>query len=213
MKSIMLVLFIVVSLVFTSAPFAAGQSDTNVVVDLKDLSSDARNAVIYAIKEKEKMQKAAAPLEMLPKMDPSTAKEWVSIFTGAIRDICHDLNVEVNDFIKTPVGMLVGGLIVYKVVGKDVLSTVKRITFGVVGWLVTMTCLYLFVARKFFIRRKLKYTDTYTDKERGPVKREGYVLVPPYEFKSNDARTTAAIFMCVFAGAITIVAMITVLGA
>lgn len=211
-KVIFAMILVMVMLVMSGMVNAAKSADTNVVVDLKDLDNNTRNAVVEAIKQKEKAA-ASDFVSTLPKMDPSSAKEWVSVFTTAIRDICHDLNVEVNEFIKTPVGMLVGGLIVYKVVGKDVINTIKRITLGTIGWVVTMACLYIFVARKFFIRRKLKYTDTWNDKERGVIKRDGYVFVTPYEFKSSDARTVAACFMTGVAIVITIVAMITVLGA
>ena len=205
MKSSIL-MFVLISILFlvpAHYTFAEG-TDTDVTVDLKDLDYNTRNAILEQMKKK---AQNTMPMQ-LPKIAPSVAKEWVTVVTGAIKDLCHDLGVEVNQFIKTPVGMLIAATLVYRVVGRDFLTSARRVFFAVTGWFVSMAFLYLFVARKFFIGHKLKYVDTWTDKERGLIKRKGFEFKKPYEFNSNDARTAAASFMAGTAIVLTVLAAI-----
>ena len=59
--------------------------------------------------------------------------EWQEMgdaFATTIERICKTLNVEVNAFLKSDVGMLTAGVIVYKMIGKDLL----RIALYIGGW-------------------------------------------------------------------------------
>lgn len=196
-------------LVFGSLPvMAAAQAGTQVVIDLKDLDDFTRNKVMTTLKEKESASKGV--MDSLPKIDPNSAREWAKVVTDTIKDVCHNLNVEVNEFIKTPVGMIVAGTIVYKVIGKDFIKATMNTVFGILGWIVTLMLVY-FVARKIIIPRKLKKTITWNDKDRGKMTEISYEFVKPYTFKSDDARTVAVSFMVGTAIVATFVAILVVL--
>lgn len=62
--------------------------------------------------------------------------EWQEMgdaFSTTIKNICQTLNVEVNTFLKSDVGLLTASIIVYKMIGKDILRIVlyTGIWFGV----------------------------------------------------------------------------------
>lgn len=94
---------------------------------------------------------------------PSTkAKEfqqWVDLGTAigsGLASTARELGVAANDFVKTPVGKLTAGLIVWHFVG----STLIHIGFGVL-WLLTMgTVLYV-------LYRRMSYKTTTTNYEAG----------------------------------------------
>lgn len=186
----------------------AAQAGTQVTVDLKDLDDFTRNKVMTALKEKESAPKGV--MGSLPKMDPNSAREWAKVVTETIKDICHNLNVEVNEFIKTPVGVIVAGTIVYKVIGKDFVKAISNTIFGILGWVSSMLVIY-FIARKFIIPRKIKDTTTWIDKDKGKITEVAYTFAQPYEFKSNDARTAAVSFMIGTAIVSTFVAALVIL--
>ena len=57
------------------------------------------------------------------------AEVVVTSVTSVIKTVAKDLNVAVNDFIKTPVGIITTGVIVYKFVGKDFITWLKDLLF------------------------------------------------------------------------------------
>lgn len=197
-------LLLIPLMMITFMPVSAFAEGTSVTVDLRDLSDMARNEVLRKTSKE-------SPI-LPPKVDPASVKEWTSAITSAIKDLCHDLNVEVNEFIKTPVGMIVAGTIIYNVVGKNVLEGMKQIIFGVLGWIVGMACVYFIIVKKFLMKRKVKYIDVYIDPKLGEVKRIGYQLIEPFTFRSNDARMFLGATTVVISAILTLVAMVMVLG-
>lgn len=109
---------------------------TVVTVDLKDLGSDTVNAILYAKKQADKTSQSSI---VVPKVED--VKEWASIGTmigDSISATAKSLSVSVNDFIKTPVGMMVLFLIFFKVVGASVwqifAGTIFLTIFGTAWW-------------------------------------------------------------------------------
>jgi phage host-nuclease inhibitor protein Gam len=193
---------------FGSLPaMAAAQAGTQVVIDLKDLDDFTRNKVMTTLKEKESASKGV--MDSLPKIDPNSAREWAKVVTETIKDVCHNLNVEVNEFIKTPVGMLVAGTIIYKVIGKDLVKKAFNTLFGILGWMSTMIIVY-FVAKRFIIPRKIKSTKEYFEGDK-KITETSYKFIKPYDFKSDDARTAAVSFMAGTAIVSTFVTILVVL--
>jgi hypothetical protein len=122
-----------------------------VSVDLSKLNSNARNEVIDANKKAEETSKDVVNLENINRF-----KEYGSVIASTLKEVCQTLNVEVNAFVKTPVGYLVTGLIVYKVIGKDVIRALWK---GCVGLFLYICVIYSFVffhAPKKFITKNDK---------------------------------------------------------
>lgn len=209
MKKILIGLFVILFVMSAFSVSAAAQSrnaGTSVTIDLRDLDDFTRNSVMKKMKEREEGAKG-----IMESVDPVAARAWAQVVTDTIKDICHNLNVEVNDFIKTPVGMIVAGTIVYKVAGRDIFLALKNVVLGTVGWFLTLFIIY-FVARKFVIPRKIKVTKTWNDKDKGKVTEVDYHFKVPYEFRqSSDSKAVAVGFLVGTSIASTIAAMIIVL--
>jgi len=144
--------------------------------------------------------------------NPEKIDAWRKVITGTIKDVCNDLNVTVNDFIKTPVGMGVAGLIIYKVIGKDFLRTFVDVILVIPAWFICMTIL-LFLRHKYFgvkviYRKKVK---TGVDNKGKPI----YTYSDPkteliYPWDSDDARTVVAVALTGCAIAVTMAAFIVI---
>ena len=81
--------------------------------------------------------------------NPEKLDVWRKLITGTIKDICTDLNVTVNDFIKTPVGTITAALIIYKVAGKELLERIFRVVFITSFWSIMMGILF-YLRKKYF---------------------------------------------------------------
>jgi len=141
MKALTLVLALVMCLGLSSQAISA----TKVEVDLEDLNSTTRNNVLEAIKKQNE------GLGAITDADPGKIKAWSTLFTTTIKDVCQTLNVEVNAFISTPVGMLTAGLIAYKVLGEDL----RGIIFGLGAWFAVVPILF-YVFAKYNFPKKFK---------------------------------------------------------
>lgn len=84
----------------------------------------------------------------LKNVKPNDIREWTSLISGTIREMCQDLNVAVNDFIKTPAGLGISALIIYKVAGKDIINRLYHMLI-VPYWLIS-TAIILFLAWYFY---------------------------------------------------------------
>ena len=160
-------------------------SATEVKVDLEKLSQDARNEILNKNKETAKQEET--------KIVPTKLEEWSNFgktFAIALKETCTVLNVEVNNFIKTPVGMMTAGIIFYKFVGKDIVHIF--LTFIVFGFL--FTCLFF----SFYIFHVPKKIVTLSENK---VKTISYIQ--RFDFKSGESRvcsaTTHAVIFIIFA--------------
>jgi len=148
--------------------------------------------------------------------NPTKLDQWRKMITGTIKDVCNDLNVTVNEFIKTPVGMMVGGILLYRFAGKDFLNNAIDIVIMVPLWLLLM-CLWLFFMRYFF-GTKLVYDIYETTPEKGQKKvtKDNARKIPRYPWKetnngNSEARCGFGWFMAVFPIVITFVMILIVL--
>jgi hypothetical protein len=205
MKKTLIVLMMILSIVgFSTSVFAQQPNNTKITVDLTTLDSYTRNAVIDQMKKND-----VTGTFNLKDINPTDIKAWVTAVSEGIKDVCHNLNIEVNDFIKTPAGLIVTGSIVYKVIGKDLLIGFKDAFFGIVGWIISMAILY-FLARKFVIPRKINVTKEYMATVNGKqtsIKEKTYQFVAPYELNDGLNRVFAFAIFIVLTIAFTIIAM------
>ncbi len=84
----------------------------------------------------------------LKSVNPNDIKEWSTLISGTIRELCQDMNVAVNDFIKTPAGLGISALIIYKVAGKDIMHRLYNML--VVPYWFISSGIILFVGFYFF---------------------------------------------------------------
>lgn len=140
-------------------------AETMTVDDLlksKDLSDSQRSAVADVLRKAEAYK--------LP-VGIQNAEKWQQLgdaFSATIANICKTLNVEVNNFLKTDVGLLVAGVIVYKMIGKDILRIF-------IYTAVAMTFTLVFGLSLFVFHKKKKVVKTSTDSDKNVTKSIEYI--------------------------------------
>jgi hypothetical protein len=158
-----------------------------VTVDLSKLSSEARDAVLKTVNNQPKSSFDSLVGKAVT--DPTVVVGWAKDIGLAVAEVCKALNVQVNEFSKTRVGVLITGLIIWKVAGKDIMS--------IVGSCVIMLIflpIWLWSYRHFHMRERIVTKVEVRGKKEVPIE-VGYIS--RYEFRSSDARVASA---CVHVG-------------
>jgi hypothetical protein len=126
---------------------------TPVQIDLETLSGETQKSVLNALKEQ---AKKVEPLTVnLKDITPEKINTWSVAIANGIKETSKVLNVEVNEFIKTPVGKGTAFLIFWKVAGKDLWrGTIHTILF--IGFTFCINIFMYFTARWFLIPKKTK---------------------------------------------------------
>jgi hypothetical protein len=176
--------FIIFVLMFSTIAFA----ETRVNVDLEKLPPDARNAVINAQKE------ATQNLPSVNKENLALFKDYGKAIAETFAEVCKTLNVEVNNFANTPVGKLTMWLIVYKVVGKDIIHIVLTIGLWLAVTIVCATYAYIFHMPKKFVKRDANKNITEIQ------------YIQKYKWNDNGAKAIAAFICAAFWAVATLVA-------
>lgn len=171
------------------------------------------------------LTQSATDVLMSGAKDPAKLNEWRQLITGTIKDIANDLNVSVNDFVKTPVGLGVAALIFYKVAGKDMMATIFDVMFAIPFWCMIMIVCALtaraFLGHKTEIMTITSTPNLLTDSKlkedvqevvvgNEEVKIEQPIRVCRYKWYSNDARNTFGCFMVGIPIVVTIACFIVV---
>ena len=202
-RSLTVIIFVVMMLI-TGTVYAKG---INVYAELSDgqkislngLTSDQRQNTINnlerairanAPKIEEKVETVIPEITKIIEADPEKLDKWRKLIVGTIKDTCNDLNVTVNEFVKTPVGMGVVGLVAYEVVGRDLLTGTIRVTIAGIMWAI-ITIILGFTAR-YFLGSTLVYNNVEEiPREKGKpiIKRSDPEKKLRYPWRGNDART------------------------
>ena len=152
---------------------------TEVSVDLEKLGPEARDAVLNTVK-------ASQDTNIIQKViaNPGQLTSFAKELGGAVAEVCKALNVGVNDFVKTPVGILTTGIIIYKVVGRDII----HYTIGTVFFLIALTIWLLSWRRSHTCERIVTKIEKVGNKDRvTDVK-----YVPRHTFQNHDTRDVSA---------------------
>jgi hypothetical protein len=206
LKKITLSFFILILCV--SVSFAA----SNQTVNLDNLSAQEK-ALYFELQKKSQMNQSTSAAESVAKgiqdlkgIDVNALTQWRVFITDTIKDICRDLNVSVNDFIKTPAGAGIAGLIIYKVAGKDILFSVVSKVFDVIFiipfWIIMMS-LILYFWRKHYkpvlVYDKIIEERDETGKITKVIKKKP-LRKTSYPFQSSESRNVLAsvLFGCFF---------------
>ena len=170
---ITIIMFMLLTLVFSAATstFAGDQQVITLpngsTLDITNLSDEeVKKAISLARKSITPPEEIVSVVDKVKDMDPNKLDAWRKLLTGTIKDICNDLNIAVNDFVKTPVGLGIAALITYKVAGKDLLENALDIIIMVPFWCF-VTGVSLFFGWYFF-SMKTVYIIEY-DKDTGKV--------------------------------------------
>lgn len=159
--------------------YANQQGEATVTLDLKQVDSQLAARILEAKKELDdktaKAQQAAQTakeaagsakeiVEVVKTTDPKQVKEWVREVGNVVGEVCKALNVSVNEFIKSPAGIMVAGVVMWKVGGPYVVNTLIDIFFGTTAWFV-LTFIWSWIFYKMiFGVRKIKVTGSGKDK-------------------------------------------------
>lgn len=98
----------------------------------------------------------------------ANSEKWREVgqaFAETVKQICQTLNVEVNQFIKSDVGKLTAGIILWKMVGKDLIRIVVLSMFLFCLTIVIFGSIYFIHGRKkVIIMEDGKAVTTYRDR-------------------------------------------------
>lgn len=145
MKIFITILLICLCLGITQPIFA--QQGTIKIEDLltnPGLTAEERNKLAKLVREKSGV--SASIMNNLS--DTTKWQEVGKAFSETIKDVCQTLNVEVNQFIKSDVGKLTAAIIVYKMVGKDVIRIGVILMFMFILTLMIFSSIYFIHGKK-----------------------------------------------------------------
>lgn len=134
MKTAILILVTILSIIFSNSIYASTSYNVDLEV-LQNMDATSRSKYIDGLVKQYVEKKSGVDL---PKVSSDEAKEWASIISGAIKTICTDLSVGVNEFLKTDAGKITTFLIAYKVIGQDI----RNIVLGTSAWVVITLLLF-----------------------------------------------------------------------
>jgi hypothetical protein len=186
-------------------------------VDITGLSSSERsNFVDYMAKiqraQASDSEIATTVAEKIVDNMPTTAADlqaWSTTITDTLKTMCTDLGVGVNEFVKTPVGIGVSGLVIYKLAGKELLSDALDIVLMLPIWLF-FTSVILFTSW-YMLSHKTVYKTIENVENMGEGKNKKTTKIPEtrrrYDWNSRDARCFFGVFMLILEVALSIVAL------
>lgn len=152
----------------------------SITIDTDNLDKNTAASVLQA--EKNARQAATVATEKVFTADNVEKFADIGVKIGkVIAATCKELSIEVNEFVKTPVGMITMGLIVYKVVGEKLWSVIG----GTLAWFAIVAVIFLSL-RRFHMSERVV---TNSDKENPRIE-----YVPRFEFESSDAKAVSACF-------------------
>jgi len=146
-------------------------------------------------------------MDMVKGVDPNSLDAWRKLITGTIKDVCNDLSITVNEFVKTPVGLGIAALIVYKVAGKDLLANALDIVILIPLWFI-ITGINLYLGWYFF-RCKTLYE--YRENANGKMEKVNPIRVTAYSWDETSNRSNLAGTLIVSEIVVTFIVLVMVL--
>lgn len=132
------------------------------IKDIAGLDSVEKQAMVVACEQK-KLEAAGAVViapepvtptkvsDVLNKDTMSEISEIAKVAGQTVKEVAAELNVAVNDFIKTPVGMLTAGLAVWYVAGDTIEDVFQGFWRAVGGVIVILLATYFYRKFLFFV--------------------------------------------------------------
>jgi len=152
---------------------AINLKEGQIVIDLNKLHGDDAAAVLKAYQATQEIQ--VPKVEVIKK----DAEDWANIGTNiskAISSACKELSIGVNEFIQTPAGKLTTFLIVWKIIGREILN----FFVGTLAW-IALTSIILWSYRRVHLAERV-------------VDEKGHVSYEPrYVFSNDTAKAWSAV--------------------
>jgi len=118
-------------------------------LDVRNLTDEEiQKAVMLATKAMD-IPKTDKVIDVVKGINPDELEQWRKVVTGTVKDICNDLSITVNDFVKTPVGFGIGLIVFYKYMGKDLFENALDILIVVPLWFI-LTGMILYIGWYFY---------------------------------------------------------------
>lgn len=165
-------------LIFITLMISMIYAQTKVAVDLEKLSTTARNEILNNRKK------------MPSKNDLDAYTEYAQKIGTAVKELCKTLNVEVNEFAKTPVGKLTVALLIWHIAGDDIKGLIGGpLIFIIINLIIGISFIH------FHTSKRIKDKD-------GRIS-----YISRYEFEDTDYKVgSAVVHVCVFV-AVTITSL------
>lgn len=128
-------LIMIVMLMFATISYADMTAETLNSAGFKDLTDVQKAEVLKVVADKVTATKAAA-ISATDLNNPAKLNEWVDLGKNiglAFGGAAHELGIAANDFVKTPVGLITIGLIVWHFMGNMLLHFFGSILVMFVG--------------------------------------------------------------------------------
>jgi hypothetical protein len=214
MKKTFIIIFFMLAILSVSSISMANAPEGHIylpngqTLDVRNLTEQEVQKALEVAAKSVNIEKSKEILESVKGINPKDLDEWRKVVTGTIKDVCNDLSITVNDFIKTPVGMWIAALITYKVMGKDLLENALDIIIMVPLWfMVSFTCAYL---GWYFFSMKTIYHIKY-DKDTGKRIEKTPERVERYSWESDSNREGLAWVLGIVFALITVVSLLLIL--
>ncbi|HUU88360.1 MAG TPA: hypothetical protein VMX17_11500 [Candidatus Glassbacteria bacterium] len=155
-------------------------------LNIDELSDyEITQAISTAKKSLKASDSAKSAFGMIKGSNPQELEAWAKLITGTIKTVCQDLSITVNDFVKTPVGIGIATLIIYKVMGKDILENALDLVIMVPLWFL-MTGIILFLGW-YCYSTKTYYNKIYFD-DKGKKIKEGLIKKSRFPWVEKDCK-------------------------
>lgn len=173
------ILFTIMFLIFSFPIYCF--SKTEVTVDLEKLDSNTQNEIL---KLQKKVSESVGQIDV--KVEKIQKYKDIGLAIGVgLKEVCMTLNVEVNNFIKTPAGLIITGLVIYKCGGKDILKLVIMILLCSTFYIFATFSLFWWLGTK---KRVKQVVD----------KVKEYEYIPRLEFKEGSYGKPSGRSICIF---------------
>jgi len=182
------------TLLLIGAMFMCGVSfagiDKDDLGDFNTLTPTQKAAIVSQIAQAKERNGPSTPAISTPK----ELKEWAEVGSAVGKGLvatAKELGIEVNAFAQTSIGKLAIVLIVWKVMGGDILHI-----FGGIVWFMVALPMWIYFFRKLCIVKEIKYNE----------KGKKASIVHYVEKEAEDARLTMTIILVfiVIVGLVTI---------
>lgn len=149
--------------VSTAAGTAAEVNSTVVTVDLSKVPAD----MALQLLDMQKKAKAAADngsivtdiKDVTDNLDPEKLQAWTKATGNMIKEVAGSVGLSVNEFLKTPAGWGLAGVILWKTGGPYLVDTIIDLVFGSSAWLI-LTSTFVWIFYKLFFAKKKVITET-----------------------------------------------------
>lgn len=103
-------------------------------------AAQAQAAAAAAKKAKEAAEGGAQVVQqvqgVMADAKPEKLNAWVDVgvqLGKGMAAVAKEMNTAVNDFVKTPVGIMTASVILYKFMGRDIIKLLSGLAFGIIG--------------------------------------------------------------------------------